>query len=129
MDISKWSFRKIPRTLYHNLIVEGHQPPLEAFMESFVIDNLHLPYRDLYGVEMLTYFHRWKVETNHTFDENLSEGMLVKRILTELKLPEDAITKLGRGKKGKKRRYDIELLKKALDINEKELLDYVVPKK
>jgi hypothetical protein len=35
MDISKWDFRIIPRTSYHQTIIECNKNPVEQFMESF----------------------------------------------------------------------------------------------
>jgi hypothetical protein len=65
---------------------------------------------------MLELFRNWKNDTGYSFDEKISEGTLIKRILLELKLPEEAIKPLGRNGKGIKRRYDINLLKKRYGI-------------
>ena len=97
---------------------------VEIFMESFTISNLHLTHRELYGTEMLLLFQKWKDTTNHRFDETMSEGILVKRILTELNLPKGAITYLGRGCNGVKRRYSIPHLKEMFQLVPEELLDY-----
>jgi len=115
-DLSEWSFRNIPRTIYHETIIEGNRPALECFLENFTIKNRDTPYMDLYGTQMLQHFRKWKEDTGYSFDEKISEGVLVKRLLTELKLPADAITKLGRGSKGIKRRYDIVKLKQRFQI-------------
>ena len=117
-DLSEWSFRKVPRTIYHETIIEGNRPALEIFLENFTINNRDAPNGEmnLYGTQMLQYFRKWKEETGYAFDEKISEGILVKRLLTELKLPADTITKLGRGKKGIKRRYDMVKLKARFGI-------------
>lgn len=115
-DISEWNFRKIPRTEYHKIIIEGNRPPLETFMESFTINHMDKEYVDYYGKNMLELFRNWKNDTGYSFDEKISEGTLIKRILLELKLPEEAIKPLGRNGKGIKRRYDINLLKKRYGI-------------
>jgi hypothetical protein len=117
-DLSEWSFRKVPRTIYHETIIEGNRPALEIFLEHFTINNRDAPNGEmnLYGTQMLQHFRKWKEETGYAFDEKISEGILVKRLLTELKLPADTITKLGRGKRGIKRRYDMVKLKARFGI-------------
>jgi len=117
-DLSEWSFRKVPRTIYHETIIEGNRPALEIFLEHFTINNRDAPNGEmnLYGTQMLQHFRKWKEETGYAFDEKISEGILVKRLLTELKLPANTITKLGRGKKGIKRRYDMVKLKARFGI-------------
>ena len=119
-DLSLWSFRKVPRTIYHETIIEGNRPALEIFLEHFTINNRDAAGGELnlYGTEMLQHFRKWKEDTGYAFDEKISEGILVKRLLTELKLPTDTITKLGRGKRGIKRRYDITKLKTRFNITE-----------
>jgi len=117
-DLSEWSFRKVPRTIYHETIIEGNRPALEIFLEHFTMNNRDAPDGEmlLYGTQMLQHFRKWKEDSGYAFDEKISEGILVKRLLTELKLPTDTITKLGRGKKGIKRRYDMVKLKKRFNI-------------
>jgi len=117
-DLSEWSFRKVPRTVYHDTIIEGNRPALEIFMEHFTMNNKDNETMELYGTQMLQHFREWKAETGYAFDEKMSEGVLVKRLLTELKLPTDAIVKIGRGKKGIKRSYDISKLKQRFNITE-----------
>jgi hypothetical protein len=115
-DLTKWSFRDIPRTAYHDVIIENSRPALEIFLEYFTMNNCDTPYKDLYGVEMLQHFRSWKELTKYAFDEKMSEGNLLKRLLTELNLPSDAITKLSRTNKGQKRRYDMAVLRKRFNI-------------
>jgi len=115
-DLSEWSFRKVPRTVYHETIIEGNRPALEIFMENFTMNNKDEDTMELYGTQMLQHFRKWREETGYAFDEKISEGVLVKRLLTELKLPADAIVKLGRGKKGIKRSYNITKLKQRFNI-------------
>jgi hypothetical protein len=117
-NLSDWSFRKVPRTIYHETIIEGNRPALEIFMEHFTMNNKDNETLELYGTQMLQYFRKWKEETGYAFDEKMSEGILVKRLLTELKLPVDTIVKLGRGKKGIKRSYNISKLKQRFSITD-----------
>ena len=117
-DLSEWSFRKVPRTVYHDTIIEGNRPALEIFMEHFTMNHKDSETMELYGTQMLQHFRDWKGETGYAFDEKMSEGVLVKRLLTELKLPVDTITKLSRGKKGIKRSYNITKLKQRFNITE-----------
>jgi len=117
-NLTEWSFRKVPRTVYHETIIEGNRPALEIFLEHFTINNRDAPGGEmkLYGTQILQYFRKWKEETGYAFDEKISEGILVKRLLTEIKLPTDTITRIGRGNKGIKRRYDMVKLKARFNI-------------
>jgi len=117
-DLSEWSFRKVPRTIYHDTIIEGNRPALEIFMEHFTINNKDKSTMELYGTQILQHFRKWREETGYAFDEKISEGVLVKRLLTELKLPVDTIVKLGRGNKGIKRSYNIVKLKQRFNITD-----------
>jgi hypothetical protein len=115
-DLTEWDFRRIPRTEYHNTIIEGNRPPLEIFLENFTINNRDKESVDLYGKEILALFRKWKEESGYSFDDKISEGTLVKRLLLELKLPKDTIVKLARGAKGIKRTYDIAKLRQRFNI-------------
>jgi hypothetical protein len=117
-DLTEWDFRRIPRTEYHNTIIEGNRPALEIFLENFTINNKDKESVELYGKDMLGLFRTWKDETGYSFDDKMNEGVLIKRLLLELKLPIDTITKLGRGAKGIKRRYDISKLKQRFQIQQ-----------
>jgi len=116
MDISEWDFRQIPTTQYHQTIIDGNRNPLEIFMEYFTIQHQNAEYVDLYGKDLLAMFRTWKEENGYSFGEKLSEGGLVKKILLELNLPQNAIEKLARGSKGQKRRYSIPALKTRLGM-------------
>ena len=85
-------------------------------MEYFTIQNQDEESVDLYGKELLDTFRIWKEENGYSFGERLSEAGLIKKILLELNLPENAIEKLARGSKGQKRRYHIPVLKNRLGL-------------
>jgi hypothetical protein len=112
-DISNWNFRNRPITDYHKIIVEGSRNPLDMFMESFTFKyaNADGGEKILYGAEMLQEFRNWKEQGGYSFGEKMSDSALIKKIQLELKLPADTITRLTRGAKGIKRRYDIVKLK------------------
>jgi len=115
-DLAGWNFRDIPRTDYHDIIIEGNRPPLEIFMEAFTWDNIQEPYVELLGNEMLQTFRVWREGSGHSFDDKISVESLIKRLLTEIKLLPDTIVKLPRSSAGIRRRYDIQLLKQRFGI-------------
>ena len=115
-DISEWNFRQRPITDYHKTIIEGNQSPISIFMETFTYNHIDRDYVEYYGTELLDLFKTWKESTNYAFDEKISEGKLVLKLQTELKLPKAAMEKVKRDGKGIKRKYNITLLKKHFNI-------------
>ena len=115
-DISGWNKRDIPVTAYQEIILEGSKAPLEIFLEDFTWQNIGSLYVDLYGNDMLELFRQWREKSGHSFDDKISDRSLIKRLLTEIKLPEGTIILLPRSSVGIRRRYSIQLLKQRFGI-------------
>jgi hypothetical protein len=110
-DLTDWDFRQIPRTDYHKIIIDSSRKPLDIFMEHFTIIHRDRDSVEYYGKDLLSQFRSWKEEFGYSFDDKMSDGTLVKRLLLELKLPDGCMEKLGRSSKGIKRLYRIDLLR------------------
>jgi len=111
-DISTWNFRKVPKTKYHETIIEYTKNPLVLFLEAFILQRIHMESCDLYGTDLLKEFRSWREATGYKFEDNMNEGVLLKKIKTECNLPEDAIVRGNRnGRKGFKQTFNISVLK------------------
>jgi hypothetical protein len=115
-DISSWNFRNVPKTDYHNLIIENTRNPMDLFLESFVAERLDKEFDTKTGVELLQEFRKWKDDTGHRFDENMNAGSLIKKLKTELSLPDGAIEKGKKTKTGVSQTFDIKLLSKHYNL-------------
>jgi len=117
-DLTMYDFRVIPRTKYHKTIIENNRPMLELFMENFTIKNMEKQNIDLYGKEMFAQFRQWRDDNGYVYEDKMNEGVLIKRILLELKLLPDTIVHMARGSQGVKRRYDLVKLRQRFNIDE-----------
>lgn len=110
-DISNWNFRKVLRTKYHNTIIEHSKNPIGLFLETFILQNIQLDEYIITGTELLTKFRIWKEETGYKFEDNMNEGVLLKKLKIELNLPDGSIVTGKRTNKGFKQTFNIKLLK------------------
>ena len=115
-DISKWNFRKVPKTKYHETIIEYTKNPLSVFLEQFTLNRLQLTECVMNGVGLLKEFRLWRETTGYKFEDNMNEGVLLKKIKTELNLPEDAIVKGKKTKDGYNQTFNIDILKKHFQL-------------
>ena len=116
-DISGWNFRKVPRTIYHDTIIENTRNPILIFMESFTLNHTNSETCVMSGRDLLTEFKAWRDSTGYKFDDNMNEGVLLKKIKTECNLPEGAIERGLRTKHGYNQMINIILLKKHLKLD------------
>jgi phage/plasmid-associated DNA primase len=117
-ELGDWNFRDIPKTQFHENIVEGNKCPLESFMEYFTSKHLGTEFIDLYGKNMYENFEKWKEDYGYQRYEIKSSGELIKRLKNNLKLPNGAIISLPKDRNGIQQRYDINILKKAFNLEE-----------
>jgi hypothetical protein len=110
-DISNWDFRKVPRTKYHENIIEHSSNPMCLFLESFTLQRTHLTEYIITGSDLLKEFRTWRETTGYTFDDKMNEGVLLKKIKTECNIPDNAIIRGARTKTGYKQSFNISILK------------------
>jgi hypothetical protein len=118
IDLSKWDYRQLPRTEYHEILIEGNRPPLECFLEHFTIQHQHQESVEYLGTQMLDQFRQWKQDTGYAFEEKMNESQLLKRIMTELNIKnvDQVIVKTKRITAGQKRSYNINALREHFKI-------------
>lgn len=92
-DISNWNFRKVPRTSYHQDIIETSRNPIDMFIEHIAIIYRTEPYVELSGTELLNIFRGWRSDNNFRFGENINACNLIRKIKTECNLPEECVSK------------------------------------
>lgn len=110
-DISNWNFRKVPKTKYHETIIEHNKNPIAIFLEQFTLQRIQLDECVITGSELLKEFRMWREETGYKFEDTMNEGVLLKKLKIELDLPEGAIVAGKRTNKGYKQTFNIKLLK------------------
>jgi len=114
-----WDFRKkMPKTEYHQNIVEANKSPFLRFMEDFIYKNIEESYVDIFGKDLFKKWLIWKTEYGLSENQynNINESTLILKLLHELKIPEDEIKKKPRTKYGIVRRFNIQALKKRFHI-------------
>lgn len=118
-DISEWNFRLVPKTDYHEKIVEHNRNPFSIFMEYFVYKHLELDPAELTcqknGVELLEDFREWSRSTGYKFEE-LNAGVLLKKLKLECGLPADSIMSGNRTKHGFTQTINLQMLKRHFNI-------------
>lgn len=115
-DISDWNFRAIPKTEYHNKIIEHTDNPINTFLEEFTLQNFNVETIEIVGNDLLCKFREWKEKGGYKFCEGIDVKTLVKKIEIECNLPPMAFTRGARTPNGFKRRFDIVLLKKHFGL-------------
>jgi phage/plasmid-associated DNA primase len=115
-DISSWNFRQVPKTEYHQTIIDNNRNPISIFLESFVMNHITESKMELTGTELLQEFRAWRDETGYKFSDGMNEGALVKKIKLESGIPKDAVVSGKRTNKGIKQNIDIDLLKTHLGL-------------
>jgi len=110
-DISTWNFRKVPRTKYHETIIEHTKNPMSIFLEAFTLQRIQMTECIMTGSDLLKEFRLWRETTGYKFEDNMNEGVLLKKIKTECDLPEETFQKGTRTKTGYKQTINISILK------------------
>lgn len=110
-DISNWNFRKVPKTKYHETIIEHNRNPISIFLEAFVLQRIQMDEVVITGTDLLKEFRMWREATGYKFEDTMNEGVLLKKLKIELDLPEGSIVAGNRTKKGYKQTFNIKLLK------------------
>lgn len=111
LDISNWNFRNVPRTEYHETIIEHSSNPICLFLEAFTLHRINLKECIITGAELLKEFKVWKETTGYEFSDRMNEGVLLKKIKTECNIPSSAITRGARTTIGYKQLINITMLK------------------
>jgi phage/plasmid-associated DNA primase len=111
MDISTWNFRKVPRTKYHDTIIEHTKNPMTVFLEAFTLQRMKMTECVMTGSDLLKEFRKWRETTGYKFEDNMNEGVLLKKIKTECDLPDGTFQKGNRTKSGFKQTINITALK------------------
>ncbi len=68
------------------------------------------------GTELLNEFRKWREATGYKFEDTMNEGVLLKKIKTECDLPDGAIERGARTKKGYKQTFNIKQLKQHFKL-------------
>ena len=118
MDLSRWVFRHIPRTTYHESLIECNKDPIQQFMEDFVLTNHDKPFVDLSGSQMLLRFCTWRENNGYKFGEGMNSGTLVKKIVCSLHQHNGCVVKLPRSSSEQKTRYVIPMLRTVLKLSD-----------
>ena len=115
-DISNWNFRNVPRTKYHDTIIEHSKNPMCIFLEAFILQRINKDTCVMSGKELLKEFRLWREATGYKFEDNMNEGVLLKKIKTECDLPDEAIVRGNRTSDGYKQTFNISILKKHFNL-------------
>lgn len=115
-DISNWNFRKVPKTKYHETIIEHSKNPIGIFLEAFTLQRIQLDECIITGTELLQEFRMWRDATGYKFEDTMNEGVLLKKLKIELNLPDGAIVAGKRTNKGFKQTFNIKLLKQYFKL-------------
>jgi hypothetical protein len=108
-DITEWDFRNVPKTKYHQTIIEHTNSPIKLFLETFTLQHISKLTHVIAGTELLKEFKKWSEETGYKCEDNMNEGVLLKKFKTETDLPAEAIMRGDRTKKGYKQMFDISI--------------------
>jgi len=116
-DISQWDFRNVPKTKYHETIIEYSRNPLSIFLEHFVIQRITHKIVEITGPDLLKEFRLWRETTGYKFDDSMNEGVLLKGLKIGCGLPNNSIIRSEkRTKSGYKQYIDIDILKEYFQI-------------
>jgi hypothetical protein len=117
LDISQWNFRCVPRTEYHETIIEYSRNPLTIFLEAFTIQRFQLKECEITGPELLKEFRLWRETTGYKFEDSMNEGALLKALKIGCGLPKNAIVRSEkRTKSGYTQTINLEILKEYFHI-------------
>lgn len=129
IDLSDFDVWKLPRTAYHEMLIECNKSVFEQFMEHFVIRHSYKQTQQMFGiclVESATFyssqiFDQYKewLKTNIAGDFQIQSAIkLMKKIKTELKLPRDAILDPHRTSLGYQYTFNLVAMRKSLNITD-----------
>ena len=125
LDIVEWDARNIPKTKYHLRLLKVNRDPIDEFFEWWVVSqilgNTMIPSGEYnagcveaYGKEVFKSYEIYK--SNNGNLPSYTTGSLVKYIMYQLALPQNAIREGKRDKNAQSRIYDIAILKKHYKI-------------
>ena len=125
LDIVEWDARNIPKTKYHLRLLKLNRDPIDEFFEWWVVSqilgNTMIPSGEYnagcveaYGKEVFKSYEIYK--SNNGNLPSYTTGSLVKYIMYQLALPQNAIREGKRDKNAQSRIYDIAILRKHYKI-------------
>lgn len=118
-DLEGVNLTELPRTKYHDMMIDANEPPFVQFMKQFTYDNIKLAHVDLQGSDLLAKYQAWSTKHGFQFADKVNSASLMKQIMADKKLSA-CVTELPRNKKGQPRRYNIIDMKKLYNVNQEQ---------